>query len=105
LVIDLIKLKLTWGNKRVGGDRVAKRLDKFLLPKGLLNDHFIVMHWLSSGGESSHFSILLEMGKVGKKPPNPFKFNPSWLENEVFINIVKENQISLKSSKRETMSI
>jgi hypothetical protein len=35
--------------------------------------------------------IFLELGKGDKKPRAPFKYNPSWFEEEEFQNLVHEN--------------
>jgi hypothetical protein len=34
--------------------------------------------------------VFVELAKEGVgKEPNPFKFNPSWLDEEEFVNIIK----------------
>eukprot|EP01018_Ginkgo_biloba_P004228 Gb_09016 [translate_table: standard] len=38
---------------------------------------FRLNQWISTGGDSGHFLVVLELVKVGKRPPSPFKFNPS----------------------------
>ena len=48
--------------------------------------------------ESDHFPIYLEIAKVGKKPPNPFKFNPDWLEKDDFIILIKDHWVPYDGS-------
>lgn len=91
LDVESIKLQPTWRKKWVGAKRNAKRLDKFIISKGILNDYFGIREWIGSGGDSDHFHIFLEMSKVGNKPPSPFKYNPSWLEEKEFVTLLKEN--------------
>jgi hypothetical protein len=57
------KLTPTWCNRRVGDDRVAKRLDIFLLADEFLDSFDLVRQWVAFGGESDHFPILLTSGK------------------------------------------
>jgi len=50
-----------------------------------------VRQWIGSGGESIHFPILIEEVGEKKKPTIPFKFNSSWLKEESYIDLVKQN--------------
>jgi hypothetical protein len=74
-------------------------------PKGLLSDHIKVRQWVGNGGELHHFPILLELEKVRNKPLSPFKFNPSWLEYDEFIKLVKDKLSPFDSSKGESTPI
>jgi hypothetical protein len=67
--IEPIKLNPTWRNKRVGEDRIAKRLDRFLLYEGLVNDHFRFRQRMGLKDDSNHFPFFLDMAKIRKKPP------------------------------------
>jgi hypothetical protein len=51
--------------------------------------------------ESYHFPIFLEISKVGKKHPNPFKFIPCWIEEEDFGSLVTNNMSPFDGSRRE----
>lgn len=68
---------------------MAKRLDHFLLREEVVSRLPAFRHWVGEGGDLDHLPILLEMQDLNKKPGAPFKFNPSWLEDESFINIFK----------------
>jgi hypothetical protein len=48
---------------------------------------------VGAGGESDHYPILLEVAKGRRKPTSPFKFNPKWLKEESFIDLVKEQWV------------
>lgn len=87
---NLIKLKPTWRNRRVGEARVAKRLDRFLLNEALSAMIPLFRQWVEEGGPSDHFPIYLELSRVPPKPPAPFKFNASWLQEESYNNLFKE---------------
>jgi hypothetical protein len=76
---------------RVGEDKITKNIDRFSISKGLINYQFRIRQWVGSGGESDHFSILLEMAQAGRKQSNPFKFNSFWVVDEDFFKVVQEN--------------
>lgn len=42
LNIDLLKIRPTWSNRRIGQQRISKRLDRFLISKNMLNDSSLV---------------------------------------------------------------
>jgi len=52
-----------------------------------------------------HFPVLLELSSVGKKPPNPFKFNPRSLDDEDFIKLVKAQWVPFDGTMRESAAI
>jgi hypothetical protein len=84
------KLTPTWCNRRVGSDRVAKRLDRFLLTDDLLDSSALVRQWVTFGGESDHHPILFEFGTSSRRMTSPFKFFEVWLTNPSFMELVKE---------------
>lgn len=49
---------------------------------------------MGSGGISDHCPIFLELRGRRRKPPSPFKFNPSWLKEDGFHRLVKELWVS-----------
>ena len=51
LDVEPIKLRPTWSNKQVSVDRIAKRLDVFLIFEGLPNDHLRIRQWVGLGGD------------------------------------------------------
>lgn len=59
--IEPIKLNPNWKNIRVGEERIAKHLDRFLIREKLLDGPLQFQQWDGSGGESNHFPILLEV--------------------------------------------
>eukprot|EP00253_Pinus_taeda_P010417 PITA_10417 len=96
-----IKLKPTWRNRRVGEDRIAKRLDRFLLSEDLISNAPIIRQWVEEIGNSDHFPIFLDCAIPPPKPPAPFKFNPAWLQDPTFVAIFKNTWLHTNSSSRE----
>jgi hypothetical protein len=91
LDLEPIKLKPTWRNNRVGDASVAKRLDRFLIKDILLENPLQMKQWIGYGGISDHCPIFLEIRKGSNKPPSPFKFNRTWLTDDSFTKLVREN--------------
>ena len=56
-------LNLTWSNRRVGEERIAKRLDRSLLSEDLLEEDFMFKQWVDLGVDSNHLPICLEIQK------------------------------------------
>jgi hypothetical protein len=100
LDITPIILRPTWRNKCVGEDFIAKRIDRFLLSEPLVESPLIFRQWVGSGGESDHHPIFLEVAGRPKKPASPFKFNSSWLQEEDFLNLVKEIWVPIGQEDR-----
>lgn len=74
-------------------DALARRLNRFLIKTPLLHRLVHVRKWGGSGGYSYHSPIFLEIEDANFKPGSPFKFNASWLNEEYFLVIVRENWI------------
>eukprot|EP00253_Pinus_taeda_P030972 PITA_30972 len=88
-----IKLKPTWRNRKIGEDRIAKRLDRFLFAESLSSKVPMIRQWVEEIGNSDHFPIFLDLTIPPHKPPAPFKFNPAWLQVPSFYNMFKETWI------------
>jgi hypothetical protein len=73
----------------LGDQHIAKRLDHFLVNEGILNTADNIRRWTGSGGDSYHFSIILEPSFGRAKPLSPFKFNTCWLDHEDYVQLVK----------------
>eukprot|EP00253_Pinus_taeda_P006494 PITA_06494 len=99
--INLLKLKPTWRNRRTGDARVAKRLDRFLINDELAARIPMFRQWIEEGGCSDHFPVFLEFSIPPPKPPAPFKFNFSWLQDVSFINIFKQTWKHPKANAQE----
>eukprot|EP00253_Pinus_taeda_P033133 PITA_33133 len=95
------KFKPTWRNRRTGEDRIAKRLDRFLLSEGLILKVPIFKQWVEEIGNSDHFPIFLDISFSPPKPPSPFKFNSSWLQDPCFKNLFVETWIHPDRDARE----
>lgn len=89
--VKLVKLTPTWGNMKSGEDRIAKRLDCFLISENFLDGPLHIPRWVGSGGESNHSPMFMEVVGSSLKHPSPFKFNSEWLKEESFLHLVKDN--------------
>jgi hypothetical protein len=84
----------SWRNQRSGDAQVAKRLNRFLVSKYLLDLPLHLWEWVGCGGVYDHSPICIELVWGPKNPSSPFKFNATWLADEEFHNFVKENWVS-----------
>eukprot|EP00253_Pinus_taeda_P029650 PITA_29650 len=101
LDINLLKLKPTWRNRRIGEARVAKRLYRFLTNEELAAKIPMFRQWIEEGGLSDHFPIFLELSSPPPKSPAPFKFNSSWIQEESFINLFKQSWVHPEANAPE----
>eukprot|EP00253_Pinus_taeda_P022219 PITA_22219 len=99
-----INLKPTWRNRRIGEDRIAKRLDRFLILEGLIRRVPLFRHWVEEVGNSDHFPIFLDLSFPPPKPPAPFKVNSSWLQEPSFNNLFKSTWIRADRNATESKS-
>lgn len=90
-----LKLNPTWRNRRCGEDHIAKRLDRFLVVEHLVSSLNHIWKWVAEVGDSNHNPILIELKRGSQKPPNPFKFNASWIADNEFQEIVSSHWTSL----------
>lgn len=101
-LIDLnpIKLNPTWRNRWVGEERIAKRLERFLIGDLIAcSPIFQARQWVDWGGELDHNPIILEIQQDSHKPPSPFKFNANWISNPDFGDLVRTNWIPLNAQE------
>jgi len=89
--VEPVKIQATWRNRRAGENRVAKRLDRFLIGERFLDSLHFVRQWIESGGVSDHNPIMLELKSGGSKPSSPFKFNSAWLKCDDYIALVSSS--------------
>jgi len=99
-----ISLTPTWRNRRTGEDRIAKRLDRFLISEGLIRLVPLFRQWVEAIGNSDHFPIFLDLSFPPPKPPAPFKFNSSWLEEPSFNSLFKSTWICANKNATESKS-
>lgn len=90
IAVNLIKLRPTWRNHRTGEARIPKSLDRFILCEDLASRIPAFHQWVGEGGNSNQFPILLELSKPPLKSITPFKFNPTWLQEDSFNKPFKE---------------
>jgi hypothetical protein len=84
------KIVLTWTINRVGGATIHKRLDRFVVHNSLLLQVPRYKSWVDLIRVLDHFPIMLELELDETRPSTPFNFNPRWVKEEAFINLVKE---------------
>lgn len=54
-----VKLRPTWRKKKVGEERIAKRLDRFFILESWLGDPRNIGKWVGLGGEYVCFNIFI----------------------------------------------
>ena len=91
--LDPMKLKPTWTNRRIGEDRIAKRLDRFVLVERMLSMDLMIKQWVDSIGDSDHMPICLEILRKPKNPASLFKLCVAWIINEDVLSLIQSNWI------------
>lgn len=87
--------KFSWSNKRVGLGHIAASLDRFFIQISfLLLGLEPRMHILASS-VSDHKPVKLELLAHLDLGPIPFRFNPLWVKDPLFMQTVKECWSSL----------
>ena len=89
--VEPTKINATWRNRRTGVNRVAKRLDRFLIGEKFLDSLPFVRQWVECGGISDHSPIMIELKSGAGKPYSPFKFNNAWLRCEDYLSLVSSS--------------
>jgi hypothetical protein len=82
------KLVSTWRNGSTGQDAVARRLDRFIVAEDLLLDIGLYRSWVEFPFISDHVPVLLQLDLPPVYKTYPFKFNPQWIKDPEFVNIV-----------------
>lgn len=86
--IPFAKLQPTWRNKRTGEDRLARRLDHFLIKERLLGMGYNYRQWVGLGGLLDQFPIYLKVIGGMNKPKARYKINSTWLKDAEYIKLV-----------------
>jgi len=84
----------TWKNGRKGDHHIAKRLDRFMIKESLLSIFSCHKTWVVYSSISDHLPMVLELSSSSSKIKYPFKFNPVWLGNSSFDELVKKFGLS-----------
>jgi hypothetical protein len=95
----------TWRNMRTGEAKVAKTLDRFLIFESFASLPFQFRQWIGSGGESDHSPVWLDLEGFPIKPTAPFKFNPSWLKDESFQQLIMTNWTPIRNTEETPAGI
>eukprot|EP00253_Pinus_taeda_P035368 PITA_35368 len=80
----------TWNNRRGGKNRIASRLDRFLVSESIMNrDVFLEAKIMPSIG-SDHWPVRLEIDINKNSGKNHFIFESFWLRNPQFLEKAEE---------------
>jgi hypothetical protein len=85
LETELAKLSPTKRNKKVGEDKIIKRINQFLIYESFFDEVIQIKQWITSWGDFDHNPIMLEVAPSLEKPTNSFKLNPECLKVEEFV--------------------
>jgi hypothetical protein len=80
--------KYTWSNKRLGLGHIVARLDRCLVQSSFLLLGLESRLNILPCSVSDHKPILLEMLGHNDLGPIPFRFNPLWVKEPEFLNLV-----------------
>jgi exonuclease III len=83
--------KYTWSNKRIGPGHIAARLDRCLVQSSFLLLGLESRLHILPCSVSDHKPILLEMLGHNDLGPIPFRFNPLWVKEPEFLNLVLDS--------------
>ena len=87
-LLDTVPAKIspTWKNSKKEGEGVSKRLDYFFIKESLLEYCSRYKSWVLHTDLSDHFPFSLQFDAKPLDLNCPFKFNHSWLKNEVLLS-------------------
>lgn len=83
-------LSPTWCNGRAGRLSIAKRLDRFILSDSLCSSFGKYRSWNHSSGVSNHRVVILQIYFDKSFINHPFKFNPTWLKEDEFDELIRK---------------
>lgn len=92
---DLLDIKpssgeYSWTNKRIGPSHIAARLDRFFIQSSYLLLRLEPRMHILACSTSDHKPIKLDLLAHLDLGPIPFRFNPLWVKEPNFMQIVKE---------------
>jgi hypothetical protein len=93
--VEPVSISPTWKNGRCGEKYVAKILDHFLMSEELIASFDRYRSWVVKYAISDHLPIVLELSNSMENIKYPFKFNPVWLEDLDFVEMVKSHWLSI----------
>ena len=92
-LIDIkpVQGKFTWTNKRIGPGHIAAQLDRFLVQSSFLSFGLLASSKILPHCTSDHKPILLDLALEQDLGPIPFRFNPLWIQQEDFLQVVSDS--------------
>jgi exonuclease III len=82
------KGKYTWSNKRAGQGHIAARMDRFLVHNTFILLGLTLSFSILPHSVSDHKPIMLYISHDKNLGPIPFRFSPTWLQDESFHDLV-----------------
>lgn len=89
------KGKFTWSNKRSGCGNITAQLDCFLIHSSWILQGLDSSSSILVKSESDHCLISLKFVKKEDLGAIPFKYNPKWLKEDRFLDIIKMTRLTL----------
>jgi hypothetical protein len=91
-LIDIVPgtLMPTWRNGRAGTEAISKRLDRALISEDLLSSVGVYRAWVEFPYISDHAPIVLQLDSTLTFKAFPFKFNPLWSKENLFVEFVQK---------------
>lgn len=80
----------TWNNRRGGDNRIASRLDRFLISENILLEGTAIDSDILPSGGSDHWPISLEAAFSETPRNKPFRIEKFWLTHPNFPKLIKE---------------
>ncbi|XP_050207366.1 uncharacterized protein LOC126656792 [Mercurialis annua] len=82
--------EFTWTNNQAGEARIWRKLDRALINSEWLDSYGDSDYVALNAGVSDHSPLIVTINKTVNKGAKPFKFFNMWMDNEKFIDILKE---------------
>lgn len=89
LDLDLLRDKLTWSNRRSGGDLIQVKLDRNIISPKWIQDASCRLNALSRIS-SNHFLISLSISPLNRRKDFPFWFEKMWLLDHEIHDIISK---------------
>ena len=96
--VQPLKVEPTWNNNRSVEQSIYKRLGRFLISENLMSGPLTTKTWVEAGGLLYHLPIILPLEKKELKLAPPFRFNPSWQQEDEYRKIVMDTCSHLDDS-------
>eukprot|EP00253_Pinus_taeda_P003996 PITA_03996 len=93
----------TWRNRRVGEASLARRLERFIMKRPLLQQLHHYKQRVGTGGILDHSPIYLKILGPHHKLKAPFKFNHVWLQDPTYVRMVSDFWVANPIDRSDSM--